>query len=146
MKKRTQYRVRNWATYNAALVNRGNLTLWNVIFLWDVDKKAKPQRLLGHSYWVRSIAFSPDSKILASGSEDKTVILWDVKTGEQRQRLRHSSWGRAVAFHPDGKMLASGGGDKVVTLWEGTEVNENVNIWDQERLAHWIRIACRRAN
>jgi WD40 repeat protein len=44
--------------------------------------------LHGHTSWVRSVAWSPDGRILASGSQDETIKLWDVKTGECLKTLR----------------------------------------------------------
>src|SRR5690242_9725204 len=63
----------------------------------------------GHSASINSIAFSPDGKLLASGSSDKSVALWDLKTGRQVRSLsgRNGSVS-SVVFSPDGKMLATG--------------------------------------
>ena len=69
--------------------------------------------------WVRSVAFSPDGKTLASGSADHSIILWDVGNGSQIKCLKgHTSYVRSVAFSPDGKTLASGSDDKSIILWE----------------------------
>ena len=74
---------------------------------------------VGHPEGVNSVAFSPDGKLLASGSWDKTVQLWEVKTGEQRWLLTgHMASVISVAFSPEHKVLASGSADKTVRLWD----------------------------
>ena len=71
--------------------------------------------LTGHTDWVYSVAFSPDGKTLASGSDDKTIILWDVATRPARSASRSPATPArclSVAFSPDGKTLASGSADR----------------------------------
>ncbi|MBD1896980.1 serine/threonine-protein kinase [Coleofasciculus sp. FACHB-129] len=75
--------------------------------------------LIGHSSWVRSIAISPDGQTLASGSNDKTIKLWQVDSGKLIHTLTgHSSWVRSIAISPDGQTLASGSGDSTIKLWQ----------------------------
>ena len=70
---------------------------------------------------VWSVSFSPDGTKVASGSDDKTVKLWDVTSGECLQTLEgHSSRVRSVSFSPDGTKVASGSDDKTVKLWDVT--------------------------
>jgi WD40 repeat protein len=60
--------------------------------------------------WVLSVAFSPDGRLLASGSwDDGTIKLWDVATGSLVRTLSgHTGAVNSVAFSPDGRLLASG--------------------------------------
>ena len=73
----------------------------------------------GHSEKINSIAFSPDHRLLASGSSDYSVALWDLASGHELRRLvGHANWVKCVAFSPDGKLLASGSNDKSIKLWD----------------------------
>ena len=77
--------------------------------------------LTGHTFTVWSVAFSPDGLTLASGSQDKTIRLWNVATGELIATLTgHTGPVKSVAFSPDGVVLASGSKDSTVRLWDLT--------------------------
>ncbi len=74
--------------------------------------------LQGHSLHVSSVAFSPDSKYLASSSYDNIVKLWSVESQKDVATLQgHRHFITSVAFSPDGKYLASGSYDNTVKLW-----------------------------
>ena len=74
------------------------------MILWDVDSRKPVASLEGHKGVVWSVAFSPDSKRLASASQDKTVILWDVESQKPIATLEgHTNGILGIAFSPDGK-------------------------------------------
>jgi WD40 repeat protein len=77
------------------------------------------QTLEGHGDYVISVAFSPDSTRLASGSDDKKVKIWDARSGACLQTLEgHGDYVISVAFSPDSTRLASGSYDKKVKIWD----------------------------
>ena len=99
------------------------------IRVWQVSDGKKLFTCKGHTNWIWSVAFSPIPPnppdegglggILASGSEDKTVKLWNWRTGKCCQTLTgHTDWIRCVTFSWDGQSLASGSNDHTVRLWD----------------------------
>jgi WD40 repeat protein len=82
------------------------------------ENSFQPKLLKGHSSDVNAVAFSPDGTTLSSASDDKTIKLWNLDSGEEIHTLEgHGNWIWAIAFSPDTKILASGSADKTIKLW-----------------------------
>lgn len=76
--------------------------------------------------WVLSVAFSPDSLVLATGSADNTVQRWDLQGNLLDTFKGHGNLIRSVNFSPDGKTLASGSGDSTVKFWRSNSYNQKI--------------------
>jgi len=75
--------------------------------------------ILGHTNWIRSAQFSPDARIIVSGSDDKSVKIWDVaKKKNLISFMDHLGIVKDVKFHPDGTSVASGSDDMKIKLWD----------------------------
>jgi len=91
---------------------------WGEVKVWDAQTGQEILSLKGHEDRVTSVAFSPDGKRLASGSEDETVKVWDAHSGRQLLTLPgHTRAVTSVAFSPDSQRLASGSDDRSVKVW-----------------------------
>lgn len=95
------------------------------IYLVDVEKQKQIGLLNGHTDYIRSIAFSPDGKLIASGSLDMTLRLWDVQQQKEIWKQNCPSHTHSVAFSPDGKYVASGiGGNGSIIIWDVKTKNQ----------------------
>lgn len=91
---------------------------WDTLQILDLEGKVGPKTLRGHQAAVTAAAFSPNGRLLATGGVDKTVRVWEVRTGKGLCVLHgHSRRVVRVAFSPDGRTIASSGEDGLVKLW-----------------------------
>jgi hypothetical protein len=93
------------------------------ILLWDVRLGREIRRFGATDMHARSVAFSPDGKLLAALQYNGGLCLWDVATGTQLCRVSNGT-GRLTSFcfSPDGKMLATAGHDTTVLVWDTREL------------------------
>ena len=92
------------------------------------ERKKMPAPNLRTAFYA--IALSPDGKVIASGSHDNTIQLWDAQSGEVLNTLQgHKGWVLSIAYSPDGSKIASGSWDRTVRLWD---VNSGVELFTLE--------------
>jgi WD40 repeat protein len=88
-----------------------------------LDPRPEPplwlRSLEGHTDWVRAVAVSPDGRTIVSGSDDRTVKVWEAESGRLLRSLEgHTGSVLAVAVSPDGRTIVSGSWDNTVKVWE----------------------------
>lgn len=95
---------------------------------------------LNHDGNVPSVAFSPDDSLIATGSYDNAVRIWEVETGRLSKTLRaHTGTIHSVAFCPDGERLASASSDQSIRVWDiSTGTCETI----LEGHTHTVRSVC----
>ncbi|XCN75361.1 MAG: hypothetical protein Q3M24_11725 [Candidatus Electrothrix aestuarii] len=88
------------------------------IKIWNAVTGKQLRSLPGQKEGVSSIAFSPDGRLLASGSSDTTIVLWEASTGKRVRTLKgHTDRVGNIVFSPNGRLLASTSKDMTIGIW-----------------------------
>jgi WD40 repeat protein/uncharacterized caspase-like protein len=100
---------------------RGAITAGNAnsLKLFDLNKGEIVREFVGHTYLIRSIAFTPDGRYALSGSEgEPSLILWEISTGKPIRFFESASHIQALAILPDGSSALTVGSNPVLQLWD----------------------------
>lgn len=108
------------ASFNSAGTVLAASSQSHAVTLWNVKKwQMVPPPLYGHTQAVTSVAFKPGGKLLATGSADGDIRLWDVETHELIGTLSAQSEAvNSIAFSPEGTVLGSVGDQDSIILWD----------------------------
>ena len=100
------------------------------VHLWNIPHRTVNLTLKGHTDTVNALAFTTNGGTLASGSDDKTIRLWDTSTGTAILNMPSDKI-HALAFSMDGKILASINSAFSIQLWDVTTGSELTSIAGQ---------------
>jgi len=92
------------------------------ITVWDVSSGSKVKIFKGHKDYIQSLVFSPDGTRVVSGSDDRTVVIWDFATGKKLATLIALEKGEWVIVTPQGYYNASANGAKYLNVRIGKRV------------------------
>ena len=139
----------SWSPDSSRLVSGsfdGKVIVWNVANGQEIASLEAVSKssgvawaLQGHSHGVRSVAWSPNGALIASGMDDGIIILWDAERGVELGTLEgHEQGVRSVAWSPDGELLCSGSDDSAIVLWDIESGSQAATLQGHTRGVHSI--------
>lgn len=114
--------------------------------IWDCNTQTPLATLSGHTNWVLCVSYSPCGKIIATGSMDNTIRLWDADSGKSlgKPLIGHSKWISSLAWEPfhlvkpgESPRLVSGSKDSTVRVW-----NSSTRICELTMSGHTNSVSC----
>lgn len=102
----------------------------NVLYLWSPEVDKKPVACMtGHQQLINDVQFSPDMRIIASASFDKSIKLWDGRTGKYLASLRgHVQYVYKISWAVDSRLIVSGSADSTLKVWDVTKQKLAVDL------------------
>ena len=93
------------------------------------ESEALVRTLAGHTGPVTACCMSPDGRWIVSGSDDKTLKVWDVETGQEQKTLSgHTGGVNSCCMSPDGRWIVSGSYDKTLKVWDAETGQEQMTL------------------
>lgn len=133
---------RNPLKRKAIIAGLGTFTLLLGGGYWFWQHFSNPRTLLGHSGPVNTVVFSRDGKTIASGSDDKTVKVWQLNNGKEIRTLKgHDNWVYSVAISPNGENLVSSSKDNTVKVWDFKTGKELLTLTGHKGLINSVAIS-----
>jgi WD40 repeat protein len=130
-----QWKIHEWASIDCfafspdgsrlAVCANGNTRDDHIVQVWDSAAGRALHKLKGHVARVVTVAFTPDGRALASGSDDGVILLWDSVTGNRIREIKTEAGVATIRFSQDGKLLASSHADTTVLIWDVGEATKS---------------------
>ncbi len=109
-------------SFSSSAISFTTAQLDHTVRVWSTKTGDCIQVLKGHTNVVGSVAYAPNGREAASGSDDRSIRTWDLNTGRNLAVLKgHTDLVSSVAYSPDGSMLLSGSWDDTVRIWRASD-------------------------